>query len=388
MDASPGVRDELTRALRGLSLEAISTPDPAEAIAILGQQPVDMIIADDGRESLSGIGLLENCRVRHPHIARVLLTGNDDFHAITQAVNRSQIAFFLSKPWTPKLLIDCVSRMGPIPSEPSSAEHETSPTPLRGEVLSFADSRARLRVAGSRSSLRAPASRLKRADARVESIAHEIRNPLTAIGNAADLLLADAAISGADPELVRIISSESRRLARTLDQHANGTAAKKSVASADAVSIARDVVALIRHDSSFPDRARVTFSEGTGLPALNMDRDQLGQVMWNLLRNAAAAISPGGEIQVELRCAERNGRWGVCIAVDDDGPGIPAELQGRVLERYASRRPGGSGLGLAIVKEIADEAGGSVEIGQSKLRGARVAIFVANANPERTREGR
>ena len=85
------------------------------------------------------------------------------------------------------------------------------------------------------------------------------------------------------------------------------------------------------------------------------DADRVEQALGNLIENARAAAS---QVVLEADCRDGLARLHVC----DDGPGIPADLRGRVFEPFVSRSPGGTGLGLAIVARIAAASGGGIAL--------------------------
>jgi signal transduction histidine kinase len=107
------------------------------------------------------------------------------------------------------------------------------------------------------------------------------------------------------------------------------------------------------------------------------DAAKLRGALLNLIDNAVKATAPGDRI--EISCTLDDVDDTVTFAVEDSGPGIPAQQRAAVLARFA--RPGardedGSGLGLAIVRAVADAHGGHVTVGESRLGGARVAIVL------------
>ena len=107
----------------------------------------------------------------------------------------------------------------------------------------------------------------------------------------------------------------------------------------------------------------VVASLGNGLPTIRGDRERLRQVLGNLVENAIKYSPEGGTVRV--RAAAENGvAW---IAVSDEGPGIPADEQRRIFEKFARVEiPGGSkpgtGLGLFIARSIAEAHGGTVDV--------------------------
>jgi signal transduction histidine kinase len=97
-------------------------------------------------------------------------------------------------------------------------------------------------------------------------------------------------------------------------------------------------------------------------------------VLVNLINNAVQALaSVEGPRNVLIR-AEPAGAKSVRLYVDDSGPGIPEPLRPSIFDPYVTHTAGGTGLGLAIVKKIVVEHGGTIEVGESPLGGARMAI--------------
>jgi two-component system nitrogen regulation sensor histidine kinase NtrY len=115
-----------------------------------------------------------------------------------------------------------------------------------------------------------------------------------------------------------------------------------------------------------------------GLPPVLADRDQVLQVLLNLVRNALDAMPSGGT----LRLAARRAGAGVAFAVSDTGPGVPPADLPRVFEPYFTTKEGGTGLGLAIARRIAEEHGGSLEVESEPGRGATFTLTLpAAASP-------
>jgi two-component system C4-dicarboxylate transport sensor histidine kinase DctB len=116
------------------------------------------------------------------------------------------------------------------------------------------------------------------------------------------------------------------------------------------------------------------------------DADRLMQVFVNLLRNAADAVRPAGGISVHsCRLARAEREW-ISIRVDDDGPGIPADLLPRVFDAFVSGRADGdgTGLGLNVVARIVAEYGGRIEAANRPNGGARFDVKLPAARVEVT----
>ena len=102
------------------------------------------------------------------------------------------------------------------------------------------------------------------------------------------------------------------------------------------------------------------------------DGDRVLQVVGNLLSNAFRATPDGGRITLEL--AQRNGT--VHVAVEDTGPGIPAEARERLFRPFVSNISGGTGLGLAIAKELSTALGGRIDLESSVGKGSRFELLL------------
>ena len=108
------------------------------------------------------------------------------------------------------------------------------------------------------------------------------------------------------------------------------------------------------------------------------DRQLLKQVLVNLVENAALSIAEAGiaPAHVRIRSGRVPGKALAFVVVEDNGPGIAPERREQVFEPYETTREHGTGLGLAIVKKIILDHGGSVELGESELGGARFELRI------------
>ena len=119
---------------------------------------------------------------------------------------------------------------------------------------------------------------------------------------------------------------------------------------------------------------------------LDCDPRQIGRALTNVLKNAIEAIEgrppdakPAGRIVIRVR--EDDGQWR--IEVEDNGPGLPQALRGRLAEPYVTDRTDGTGLGLAIVRRIMEDHGGRLIIEDGIEGGARVTLVFAAPGTER-----
>lgn len=145
------------------------------------------------------------------------------------------------------------------------------------------------------------------------------------------------------------------------------------------VSVDRMVAGAVSTVRGMLDRTGVTLKVAGGPSAVEVEAQpaSLERALANLLRNGAQAASDGRTARGgRLRLSWEVDGGDVALIVDDDGPGVPDEVRGRIFEPFFTTKTigEGTGLGLAVVHGIAEAEGGSVEVGDSPLGGARFVI--------------
>ncbi len=207
-------------------------------------------------------------------------------------------------------------------------------------------------------------------------VAHEINNPLASIAACAEGLLRDAAQVAGMPEsmrkYLRIVRTEAMRasdITRRLLLLAHQDGAQRQPLHLDAEL--REVAAMFHHEAE-QSGVRLDLQEVAPLPAIEGDRAEWRQVLFNLLRNALEASPRGGVIR--LRCAAADG--GIRLAIEDEGPGLPAGDPQRLFEPFVTTKaPGkGTGLGLAIVHRIVTAHGGRIVARDREAGGAAFEV--------------
>lgn len=193
-------------------------------------------------------------------------------------------------------------------------------------------------------------------------VAHEIRNPLTAIK--ARLFTLHKAI-GATPGAVHdanVIEREINRLehiVRAVLSFARPAEPKQQLVSA--MALLRDVRDLM--SSQLSEANIELIIEDSADPTIQGDPDQLKQVLLNLVQNAADSIGESGKIVLRAAIVRANlhGRFGdvAILEVKDNGKGIPVEVQKRLFDPFYTTKPAGTGLGLSIAARIIERHGGA-----------------------------
>jgi len=202
-------------------------------------------------------------------------------------------------------------------------------------------------------------------------VAHEVKNPLAPIRAAVETLRrlrarSDPAFDEYFDEATRTVLDEVHRIANIVTEFTRF--ARLPPPRPQPVDLAE----LVRHVFSLQKArgdARLDLVVRGQVPAVNADRDQIVQVLTNLVQNAFDAIDgrPDGEIKAVVEALDR-GR--ACVRVEDNGPGLAKEIAGRLFEPYATTKKAGTGLGLAVSQRIAIEHDGELAYLDVPGRGA------------------
>jgi len=211
----------------------------------------------------------------------------------------------------------------------------------------------------------------------VAVLAHEVRNPLAGIRGAAQII--ESSVSGEERELTQLIADEVDRISNLIERidvfAEIGPAPEKPVNIHEALARARRVL------ESSGALAELNFQEvfDPSLPLVRGDFEGLVQIFLNLIKNAADAARIGGK-EILIKTAYRHGlrlaadgrrEWGALpieVSVQDNGPGIPKELQSDIFDPFVTTKPGGHGLGLAVVAKIVGDHAGAVEFESEPFR--------------------
>ncbi|MCS6891469.1 MAG: ATP-binding protein [Rhodovarius sp.] len=208
------------------------------------------------------------------------------------------------------------------------------------------------------------------ATAMAAMLGHEIKNPLSGIRGAAQLL--EQSVGPADQELTQLIQDEADRIRKLIDRMEMFS---DRPIEREAINIHR-VLDHVKRVAQSGFAAHLRFSEeyDPSLPPVWGNRDQLIQILLNLVKNAAEAITQSGVgNEIHLATAYHHGvriavpgsaervHLPLTVIVRDNGPGIPEHIRSSLFEPFVTTKRGGQGLGLALVAKLVANHGGLIE---------------------------
>jgi len=221
------------------------------------------------------------------------------------------------------------------------------------------------------------------------TVAHEVRNPLNAIGMTAQRLRREFVGEGRAPqpqdraelqELLDVLSGETQRINRIVQQFLDYARPPRLNPRQGSL---RDMLA----DAAESLRAKAAArrvsldTDLMGVGEALFDPDQLKQAIDNLLRNAIDASPEGGRVTVRARGTTS----GHVIVVEDDGPGIPPEQLPKIFDLYFTTKADGTGVGLAVTHQIVDAHHGSIEVDSLPGKGTRMIVSLPLRQEEPSR---
>ncbi len=204
-------------------------------------------------------------------------------------------------------------------------------------------------------------------------LAHEIRNPLASIRGTSEILQGAFTPDDTLYEFLSMQIKETDRLDNVVKDFLRF--ARPIVIRPELCNIRDElqtIIALVSQESSAPKTA-IEFTAGL-LPIIEADGQKLRQAFLNLIQNARQAAGDGGLVKVAAILDQVNERDWIVIHVDDNGPGISADVKDKIFEPFFTTKPDGTGLGLPTTRKIVEGHGGSVEAFDSPHGGTRFTV--------------
>jgi len=330
-----------------------------EALRILSEQPVAVLIADMRMPGMNGAEVCARAREIKPEVVRMIMTAYVDVHAAVDSINRGQISRYISKPYKKQELLEI----------------------LRNAVDFINIQRG----------VREMEVRLLRGNpqATAQAIYAELAQELEGLGSVlqgsieqgSDLIAAAVRAVGDRDRTLELLDAARRsqadalaalaRLGKITARLRAGQAPRTPPARCDAARAVDAMVRILRPELERQGQLELQIQ---GVPTVGMEASSLGQVVMNLLLNAAQARDPDAAGQ--HRMVVRVGVDGddALISVADNGVGIFPDDRERIFDPYFTTRPDGTGLGLAVARELVSSAGGALDVLSEPKMGSTFSV--------------
>jgi signal transduction histidine kinase len=303
----------------------------------------------------------------------VALRDGDQVIGIVNVERRNKNAF------TQNDLLDLESLAGILASVVSSADqYQRLQESIRQLRTTENELKSRIEAQRSAESRLVQAAKLAAVGEMAAGIAHELNNPLTTVTGFVELTLeelpADAA-SHSDLELVLREARRARDVVRRLLDFARQTESTR--ARADLNEVLDDVIELTRH-LVHTSGVHLVKDLSDSLTWVSIDHNQMKQVFLNLFHNSLQAMPSGGELHLQTREAQRDGRLWVVASIRDSGEGILPEHKDRLFEPFFTTKAnqGGTGLGLSVTYGIVTDHGGMIDVESQPDKGSTFTVWL------------
>ncbi len=322
------------------------------ALTLLDEVQFDVIVADQRMPGMTGIELLTVVQNRSPDVAGILLTAFTDTPVLVDAINRARVFRHLHKPWEPEDLLGAVAQASAMVQQRRLNAQLLAKLAAQSDELKAAFDELR---ATQQKMLHL--ERLGTLGRLTAGITHDLRNTLGGL-TLIESLFESQHVAPRLMSALRVGVSATRNLMSTLStlhQFAAGGLSLQ-VEAVDLGEVVQDAVILAGLEME-QRRSRCEVQIEAGLPRVQCDRARLLQVLVNLLRNAMQSTDAPQTILVEASATESS----VSIAVQDQGPGVAAEIAARLFDPFESTKGvAGLGMGLYMCRLIMEQHGGTI----------------------------
>lgn len=210
-------------------------------------------------------------------------------------------------------------------------------------------------------------------------LAHEVGNPLAAISGSTQMLAGRLNTSPAEAKLLQITIKESQRLDRTVKSFLQFAKPRdRHPELFDIAALLVEDTALLRNSSDVGEKHRIELDLEPESAEITADVDQVGQLFWNLARNALQAMPNGGTLTVRGRLKETNYHLEIC----DSGRGMTEEEKAKLFQPFKSFFDSGLGLGMAICYRIVQEHGGEIRVESELGQGTTIHVSLPREGAE------
>ncbi|MFW6140080.1 MAG: ATP-binding protein [Acidobacteriota bacterium] len=210
-------------------------------------------------------------------------------------------------------------------------------------------------------------------------LAHEIRNPLAAISGSVQVLRDTLKISGEERKLMNVVVEESGRMSHSIEQFLNLASSKKKTFTEFNLSDAvKETITLLQRGGELDENIKIKGSYSSQKMPFYGSKEQVKQISWNLIKNAARAMPQGGELVIDLHQPNKKE---VAMVFSDTGSGMKKEQLEKLFEPFHSGFEGGLGIGMTVVHRMVEECGGKIKVDSDPDTGTQITITLPKMEP-------
>ena len=208
-------------------------------------------------------------------------------------------------------------------------------------------------------------------------VAHEIRNPLTSLKMRIFSIRKELGKNHILKDDLKVISEETTRLESIVRNFLEFSRPADLKLRSNKISVLIDKSLELFGHWFEQKNIEVIRDDETHLPPVLVDADQIKQVFINIFRNSVEALAENGKIYITTRLMQdKNNREMITVRFNDNGPGIPPDIRGRIFEPFFSTKDEGIGLGLCIAAQIMVLHGGRIELEYGGESGAQFVVWI------------
>lgn len=374
IDDEDGVRKTLRKIMEREGYEVDTAESSEAALQLLKKVYYDTIITDIYLPGMNGIELLKRIREHDPDIPVIVITGYPNVDSATEAVR--QMAYdYVSKPVTkhnlPPIVIRAVEKKL-LREEKNRLEKEN--LEYQKELEKKVEERTKEIIALNKAIKESQErlllqERLATLGTFISFISHDLRNPLSVIQNS--IFYLKTRIKTEDEKVHRYfgIIEEELGIANNIIEGflkiSRGSPPKLEPVNVNDL-IKRIIDILI----TIPEHIKLVLKPDKGISEINLDKDQIQQVLINIIGNAIQAMPEGGELTIGTCMEDEN----VIINIQDTGTGISEDDLEKLFDPFFSTKKKGTGLGLVICKFLTERHGGKITVTSELGKGSKFTL--------------